>query len=226
MYVRSVKYPHHLLLNIFLLQAFFAFGQDQLFPSKGTVALKLVPANIFNPELSTLDFAAAYYLTDKHAIQVRYGKKIGFFNYNYIETRYDGFTVFVDYQRVISRRLALAAEAGFSSNTEARRLRYENAAHETVEDKYYTLKERYSLTPKLIIAMYRKRHFYIEGFVGVGIKRVHNSVRDLAFNEALGDRDRAEYGLGGGPHYIPYKKTDARVALGLNFCILINSERD
>lgn len=197
-------------------------AQQQLFPGKGTLLLKFLPANIFNPEFSTLDFASSYYVTDKCVVEIRFGQKIGFLDRELPGAKYDGFKIFADIQRVVSRKLSVAAEIGFSTNDDIHRLKYWTAADERMIDHYRTTKTRYSFTPKIIMALNRRGRFLIEGFGGIGLKRVHKSVSELEFDESNGDRDLTEYEslISDGLPYKPYARNRVRISLGLNICFL------
>lgn len=218
----DVKNSKRALFIVLIIHATFANAQDKLFPSKGTFNFKFAPANIFNPEFSSLDGAVSYYLTDKYAIEIKFGKKIGLINSAAEETKFDGYKIFAEVQRVVSRKMAVSFEFGFSSNDEAKELKYYNSADEPVLDNYIAVRKRWSAAPKLVIALYRKGNFLAEAFGGVGLKRVHKYVTEFEFDESAGDRDTAFYEslFGGGPGYTTYWKTDVRVSLGITFCFL------
>ncbi|HEY0652745.1 MAG TPA: hypothetical protein VGD65_06440 [Chryseosolibacter sp.] len=209
----------------FVLSSTFATGQERLFPKAGALLFKIVPGSMTNPEFSTLDFAISHFLSDKYAVEIKYGQKISLNEQS--ETKFDGHKIFIDLQRPVCQRIAVAIEFGYARNREVETLNYYNALEEEVIDKFYTLKQRYSVAPKMIAIFHRGKHFLFEGFGGIGIKRVQGSVTDLEFDESNGDRDYHEYeGLFvAGPKYHPYRRTDVRVSLGLNLCYVINSTR-
>jgi hypothetical protein len=194
---------------------------------KNDVLIKISPLSIVNPDLPVVEVGISYFISDRTALQFKYGKKVDFLNgkngglfQNQSEAvRYNGYKLLMELRHFVSRRFYGAFEIGYSHDLHSDTMGYEDDTI-LVVDEFTIGRHRTFFTGKVGFILYRMPHFVIDVYAGLGLKHLRKFVTELEFDESAGHEsgdpvDNSFYEWYG-PTYKPYEGTSLRISLGIN----------
>ncbi len=201
-----------------LLSSFQLYSQSDTVNRvhKNDVFIKLAPLSFINPNFSTIDFGASYFLSDRLGVQVKFGIAPGVFEGESSRTTH-GLKMGIEYQYFVSRKIYVGFENGISSrHFDGMVLFYEPIGDQHIRDNFSAIEESLYIVPKFGVMLFVTNRLAVDFYAGLGLQRFSRKVFDLEFDETKGHRDFTTYEWLTTPNYTTKDEFRERVTIGLN----------
>ncbi len=182
------------LLVILTLVTTLVFGQGhrRMFP--GDVLVKVSPLNLLHPVMSSIDGGVSWFVSDRYALQLKAGKKVGLLNFHE-GFKHDGFKLLLEGQYYFRHPFYVAVEVGVQKNRFADVMNYYPApdATESIRDEYSVRVERMTFVNKIGVMLSVSERLSVDFCAGPGFQLQRRDILDLEFDEDKGHHDTHEY---------------------------------